>query len=239
MIKPRALDPNNKFDRLVAHYRAESRMLGVDVSKWQGKIDWKFLKATNPWLSFAIAKCNQGGWIDEQWHRNSQEIPAAGFALAAYSFLNSDQPAQPQIDTLRREIEAPGVICNCKAVFVDVEDAHKCSMQELADKIRAFEAAFEKRLPVLVYSYAPYLAQFGHLLDDLPGLGFAIAAYTGCEAPPHPAQLSDTIYRNTMLYQFAGEPGIKIPLYEGGPPTAIDHDVTIDRSLEFYLKVMP
>ncbi|PKM60927.1 MAG: hypothetical protein CVU97_07550, partial [Firmicutes bacterium HGW-Firmicutes-21] len=69
-------------------------MNGIDVSKWQGKIDWKRVK--NSGIDFAFIKASQGGSIaasaispftDSCFKSNITEAAAAGISCGVYHYL--------------------------------------------------------------------------------------------------------------------------------------------------------
>lgn len=69
---------------------------GVDVSQWQGTIDFGKVRASG--RSFVIAKATEGiGYADPAWATNKANARAAGLALGAYHFarpdLNATNPA--------------------------------------------------------------------------------------------------------------------------------------------------
>ena len=68
------------------------RTLGVDVSHWEGSINWKLAAPT---IGFAYYKCTDGvRYVDQQFHANRQGCSAAGLAHAPYHFY------QPALDPL-------------------------------------------------------------------------------------------------------------------------------------------
>ena len=58
---------------------------GIDVSKWQGVIDWEKVKADG--VEFAILRAGYGqSGIDEQFERNAQECTRLGIPFGVYWF---------------------------------------------------------------------------------------------------------------------------------------------------------
>ena len=54
---------------------------GIDVSRYQGKIDWARVKAGG--TGFAIIKCTQGvNTVDPEFHRNMRNCAAVGLPVA-------------------------------------------------------------------------------------------------------------------------------------------------------------
>ncbi|MGP0579792.1 GH25 family lysozyme [Paenibacillus peoriae] len=61
---------------------------GIDVSRYQGKIDWEAVKADG--ISFAFIKASQGQrYVDPTFTTNAKGARAAGVLLGAYHFLDA------------------------------------------------------------------------------------------------------------------------------------------------------
>ena len=61
---------------------------GIDVSHWQGNIDWAKVKASG--VQFAIIKAggsDAGFYTDSKWERNYRGAKANGIAVGAYYFV--------------------------------------------------------------------------------------------------------------------------------------------------------
>lgn len=68
---------------------------GVDVSKYQGDIDWQ--QARQAGISFAFVKATEGGdMVDETFAENWRETRAAGIPRSAYHFYYFCRPAIEQ-----------------------------------------------------------------------------------------------------------------------------------------------
>lgn len=78
---------------------------GVDVSKWQGQIDWRALKASG--VKFAFIKATEGGdHVDERFAQNWEGAKAAGVAYGAYHFVYWCRPASEQAAWFQQHIPA-------------------------------------------------------------------------------------------------------------------------------------
>jgi len=61
------------------------KVIGVDVSHWEGSIDWK---VAEPTLGFAYYKATQGiSFIDDQFQNNKAGCQASGLPHAAYHYF--------------------------------------------------------------------------------------------------------------------------------------------------------
>ena len=66
-------------------------MQGIDVSRWQGQIDWAKVKAAG--IKFAILKCggsDAGFYSDRTFDYNYNEAKKNGIAVGAYYFVGKD-----------------------------------------------------------------------------------------------------------------------------------------------------
>lgn len=62
-------------------------MKGIDISHWQGNIDWKKVKKAG--FEFAFCKCTQGlKYKDPTYEKNKKEAREAGLLFGAYHFAD-------------------------------------------------------------------------------------------------------------------------------------------------------
>ena len=76
-------------------FRAASLLEGIDVSTWQGTIDYAKVAASG--RRFVVAKATEGiGFTDPKWIANRTAAPAAGLLVAGYHFARPDlNPTDP------------------------------------------------------------------------------------------------------------------------------------------------
>ncbi|VUG06175.1 Lysozyme M1 [Paenibacillus polymyxa] len=68
--------------------RKKGNAQGIDVSRYQGNIDWKAVKAEG--ISFAFIKASQGQrYVDPTFITNAKGVRAAGILLGAYHFVDA------------------------------------------------------------------------------------------------------------------------------------------------------
>jgi GH25 family lysozyme M1 (1,4-beta-N-acetylmuramidase) len=71
---------------------ATARLRGIDISHWQGSIDWR--RVADDGISFAIAKASQGtGFVDDRYAANRAGARSAGVTFGAYHFADPDPRA--------------------------------------------------------------------------------------------------------------------------------------------------
>jgi len=71
---------------------------GIDVSYWQGAIDWH--KVASRGIEWAAIRCSYGTAQDSTFTTNWQNAQAAGIKRAAYLYFKADQSPQGQASKL-------------------------------------------------------------------------------------------------------------------------------------------
>lgn len=89
-------------------------LFGVDVSTYQGAVDWPRMRREG--FAFAIARTSVGLGGDFRWAANAKGIAAAGLVLGGYHFLFPGDPER-QADFYLSKLGDP----RGKIVVVDVE----------------------------------------------------------------------------------------------------------------------
>lgn len=90
--------------------RKQSNSQGIDVSHWQGKINWKQVRADG--RTFAFIKATQGTKrVDPQFVTNARGAKAAGLLIGAYHFVDatSSAAAREEAQHFVKTLESAGV----------------------------------------------------------------------------------------------------------------------------------
>ena len=119
---------------------------GIDVSKWQGEIDWAAVRSAG--TQFAFIKATEGGdHLDDRFAQNWAGAKAAGVPRSAYHFIFWCRPAHEQADWFRRHIPADA---DALPPVLDLEwNGHsklcprKLSKPDALEKIKVMIAAME------------------------------------------------------------------------------------------------
>ena len=141
---------------------------GIDVSAWQGIIDWKAVK--NAGIQFAIIKAggsDDGTYTDSKYERNYEQCKANGIPVGAYYFIgpNCTTKADGEADAERflkllkgKQFEYP--------VYVDIEPPLKPANRKYnTDAVVAFCEYLEKA-GYYVGVYGSTYSTFQSLVDD-------------------------------------------------------------------------
>ena len=157
---------------------------GIDVSKWQGDIDWREVKRAG--TAFAFIKATEGGdHLDERFLANWQAAREAGVPRGAYHFVYWCRPAEEQAEWFAKNVPADP---DALPPVLDVEwNAHSrtCPRRIDADlarkKIAVLLQAMERhtgKKPV-IYTDIPFHAEV--LVGHLPNHTFWLRSVA---APP-------------------------------------------------------
>lgn len=124
---------------------------GIDVSKWQGDIDWQKVKAAG--IEFAILRASYGDGTsrfknngrDEKFDRNYQEAKKVGIPIGVYHYCYAKN-----MNEMKKEAEFFLSIINGKQfeypIILDLEDNNQQSINksDLTDMAIAFLEILEK-----------------------------------------------------------------------------------------------
>ena len=139
-------------------------LLGVDVSQYQGTVDFEKVKAAG--VSFAYIKATQGNtWQSPDYKADFEAARAAGLIVGFYHYYMTDDAPQTQFDNFTSHVDlGEGDL----PPVVDIEALHKNTRPDLADDLRQFLSMLEGKYGVkpIIYSGVnfanEYLSGFGN-----------------------------------------------------------------------------
>lgn len=180
---------------------------GIDVSRWQGDIDWPTARAAG--VNFAFIKATEGGdVVDPKFAAHRRGAQAAGVPWGAYHYFYFCRPAEQQarwfIRHVPRGADLPHVL--------DMEWNHRsrtCPLRPDGAKVRAEARKFldilERhygRRPI-IYTTVDFYRETG--IGQLRGTEFWLRSVAG-----HPRQVYPGAYWTFWQYTGTGlVPGIK------------------------------
>ncbi|EXL09039.1 glycoside hydrolase family 25 protein [Aquamicrobium defluvii] len=117
---------------------------GVDVSRWQGEIDWPKLRSQG--ANFAFIKATDGGdHLDPMFMKNWTGAAAAGIRRGAYHFFYWCRPASEQADWFIRNVPK---VAGALPPVIDVEwnGESRCRKRPSPAQVREKMQVFMDRL---------------------------------------------------------------------------------------------
>ena len=140
---------------------------GVDVSAYQGDIDWETLAGED--IRFAFLKATEGStFVDKRFSYNWEQAHKTGLRVGAYHFLSFDSPGIWQAENYINEVSKTE---NMLPPVVDLELYGKYvkapPSQELTDKILGdFLSAVEEYYGLRPITYATHTTYDLYLKDE-------------------------------------------------------------------------
>ena len=145
---------------------------GVDVSHYQGKIDWNMLAAQD--ISFAYIKATEGSnYVDEKFADNLRAARQTGLRVGAYHFFSFDSPGTTQAANFIETVEAfkgmmPPVV---DVEFYGNKEINPPDPLEVRPQLQVFldtvEEAYGKR-PVIYATYESWELYIKNQFEDYP-----------------------------------------------------------------------
>lgn len=183
-IEPDALASRApKHAKLLAVAEAQSPMRvfrnygreGIDVSRYQGRIDWQMVAQENN-ISYAYIKATEGATlVDPTFRYNLTEARKAGIKVGSYHFYRAHISIEEQLRNLTTNVKAHE---HDLLPMIDVEVTNGVPQEKFVNDLRAFIEAVTKhygRKPVL-YTFQNFYNK--HFLgESLKGYTWMIAKY--------------------------------------------------------------
>lgn len=172
---------------------------GVDVSRWQGEIDWSTLRSQG--ANFAFIKATDGGdHLDPMFRKNWRAAEAAGIKRGAYHFFYWCRTGREQADWFIRNVPKEA---GALPPVIDVEWNHqsrckqKLSPKLVRDKMQAFmervEAHYGQR-PIIYATPDFYEDNLKGHFKDYPFWLRSVAAHPSVRYPN----------RDWVFWQYSG-----------------------------------
>lgn len=154
-------------------YMAQNyEMQGIDVSHYQGVIDWKEIEAQQ--IDFAYIKATEGTFsVDENFEENWREARETSMYVGAYHFFSFDSDGKSQGE---HYIQTVGDLQGCLYPVIDVEyygdkEKNPPSMKEVKKQLEVMLEMLEReygKKPVIYTTYKVYHKYIGEYFNDYP-----------------------------------------------------------------------
>lgn len=157
---------NRLANRLASGYEVH----GVDVSHYQGKIDWQVLAGQG--IDFAFIKATEGsGHIDRKFYENWEAADATELKAGAYHFFSFDSPAETQAQLY---IETVGDLSGRLMPVVDIEFygdkvSNPPEEEEIVKELKTMLELLEAEYGVKPMVYTTYTFYYKYLNGEIDG----------------------------------------------------------------------
>lgn len=169
------------------------RLFGIDVSRYQGTIDWQKVKAAG--VKYAFIKATEGQtFVDPMFARNWRELKAKGIPRGAYHFFRPSTNLQGQIDNFCKVVGSlePGDLPPVLDVEVPSLWTHLTVKQRLA-LVNGWMKGVEEKLGVkpIIYLSSSFAGDVLGGDASLRPYILWVAHYTSRPSPRVPAPWAD------------------------------------------------
>lgn len=169
-----------ELDTLVDKAEHNEMLMGIDVSHFQGSIDWQDVSRH---IDFAYIKGSEGiTYADPKLSDNAEHLSHLNVPFGVYHFLLPSDDAQQQANNFLKTIK--NIPFTLRPVL-DVEVTQGMPKTHIQSNAKIWLAIVEKALGCkpIIYSYANfYDANLGKDFNDYP---FWLAGYTKTIMPPN------------------------------------------------------
>ena len=157
-------------DELATQLASGYEVQGVDVSHYQGDIDWEILAGED--IDFAFIKATEGsGHVDTGFYENWEGADATDLKIGAYHFFSFDSPAETQA---KLYIETVGDLSGNLIPVVDIEFygdkfSNPPEEEELVAELKSMLALLEEEYGVKPMVYTTYTFYYKYLDGEIDG----------------------------------------------------------------------
>lgn len=171
-----------------------SNIQGIDVSRYQGKINWRNVAFDRHARYVYIKATENVSLVDPYYYTNLREARAAGIPAGAYHFFSPSASPSMQLMNLTRTV--PDLSEQDLIPMIDVETRGKGSLEEFQSRLRQFLIGVERHYGVkpIIYTgtnfynrylcgqFDDYLYMIARYSNEMPELNcnpkFAIWQYS-------------------------------------------------------------
>jgi lysozyme len=183
---------DKRINDIIANH--EGKIFGIDVSQYQGTIDWENLEAIEEQfeIKFVVVRATAGSKkVDRNFKKNWRNLSSTVYIQGAYHYYRPDENSTDQANNFIKNVKLrKGHL----PPILDIEKMPKGqSMEKLKEGLQNWLTLVEKQYGVkpIIYTGEKYFEDF--LQDDFPNYKFWIANYN-----PWKEKIED----NYLMWQF-------------------------------------
>jgi len=207
---------------------AEDHLPGIDVSHWQGQIDWAAVKADG--VRFAVVKATEGRtFVDNRYAANHSAAEAVQLPVGAYHYAQPDKTAGDAVAEADHFVDTAQLKGRNLLPVLDLEEHNGLGPRKLRQWVRAWLERVEQRLRVkaLIYTspsfWRDYMGDSGWFANN--GYRLWIAHWNATEPSVPAANWGGrgwTLWQHSAKGSVAGISGdVDLDRYKGTRPKAL------------------
>jgi lysozyme len=198
-------------------------LTGIDVSHWQGSIDWSRVKAAG--VKFAFAKATEGRQtVDARYAANRDHAEAAGVTVGAYHYARPDRTTNDAAREANWFVDHAGLRGRHLLPVLDLESTGGLGRKALTNWVRTWLAQVQSRLGVkpVIYTYPYFWLDYMGNTTWFAANGYRVLwiAHYDVTSPKVPASNWDgagwTLWQLSNCGRVSGIDGcVDVDLYDG------------------------
>ncbi len=174
---------------------------GIDISQYQGDINWSKVKKAKHPIEFVIIRATMGAnKKDEKFKDNLKNARDADYLVGAYHYYRPDEPSEEQAKNYLETINLQ------KGDFIPIVDLEKLSTVQSVAKLKSglknWLDIVEKEYGVKPMIYTGCSFYESYLAKEFAEYPLWVAAYSQCKR-------QDPTVRNSEIHQFAEKVPVK------------------------------
>lgn len=145
---------------------------GIDVSHYQGEIDWKKMQSQG--IDFAYIKATEGSaHEDKRFGKNWENARAAGMLCGAYHFFSFESEGKKQAEHFIKSVGdlrgglIPVLDVEYYGKYADTPPEKEKVQKELNDMVQILEQKYGKK-PMIYCTYSVYRKYIEGAFDEVP-----------------------------------------------------------------------
>lgn len=146
--------------------KSEQNLTGIDVSKYQGKIDFEKVKAAG--IRYVFVRATEGiTYQDAFFKQNLQEAREAGLVIGAYHFYETDDDPVSQLNNFTSLVSLQA---GDLPPVVDIEKLHDKDQVDLTENIQTYLNGLERHYKTkpIIYSGKNFANKYITTFSDYP-----------------------------------------------------------------------
>ncbi len=158
----------------------QSAIVGIDISKYQGDVDFKQLKASG--ITYVFIRASEGNtYQDPEFKSHFAKAKAAGLTVSAYHFYETNDAPNSQLENFTQLVK---LSVGDLPPVVDIERLHQQDDTRLSENLQVYLNGLERHYGVkpIIYTglnfanqhvtrfsqYPLWLAEYGRTQPTLP-----------------------------------------------------------------------
>lgn len=213
--------PSGPMQGVVQGLAGKHQVASIDVSHWQGNIDWTRVRAAG--IQAAFVKASEAeDFVDDKYDRNREQANAAGIPVAAYHYARPGTNGGSVAADARAEAEhflrTAKVRRGDMAPVLDLEEHGSLSKSQVAEWVKEWGNVVRQHVGVDPILYTSPGFWSGFVADDSAAAGYRLwIANWGVDKPSIP-----DAWQSAIAWQYTNEGSVD------GISGNVDRDVIAD-----------